>query len=98
MIAAWRGFSSPAAQTAWAEQQRQALIQESHQVVLHARSPEPAATLGDLAPRSAGVVIGDLSSAIDTPHVANLVNALGRMDAVIHNARRVFDDRSVTDA
>jgi NAD(P)-dependent dehydrogenase (short-subunit alcohol dehydrogenase family) len=64
----------------------QALIQESHQVVLHARSPERAAALGDLAPRSAGVVVGDLSSATDTRSVASQVNALGRMDAVIHNA------------
>jgi NAD(P)-dependent dehydrogenase (short-subunit alcohol dehydrogenase family) len=64
----------------------QALIERSHQVVLHARSPERAAALDDLAPRSAGVVIGDLSSATDTRNVANQVNALGRMDAVIHNA------------
>ena len=64
----------------------QALIQESHQVVLHARSPERAAAVDDLARRSAGVVIGDLSSATETRNVANQVNALGRMDAVIHNA------------
>jgi NAD(P)-dependent dehydrogenase (short-subunit alcohol dehydrogenase family) len=31
-------------------------------------------------------VIGDLSRATDTRHVANQVNAIGRMDAVIHNA------------
>jgi NAD(P)-dependent dehydrogenase (short-subunit alcohol dehydrogenase family) len=64
----------------------QALIEKGHQVVLHARSPERAAAVDDLAPRSAGVVIGDLSSATDTRHVANQVNAIGRMDAVIHNA------------
>jgi NAD(P)-dependent dehydrogenase (short-subunit alcohol dehydrogenase family) len=64
----------------------QALIEKGHQVVLHARSPERAAALDDLAPRSAGVVIGDLSSATDTRNVANQVNAIGRMDAVIHNA------------
>ena len=64
----------------------QALIEEGHQVVLHARSPERAAALDEFAPRSAGVVIGDLSSATDTRHVASQVNALGRMDAVIHNA------------
>src|ERR1043165_1884936 len=64
----------------------QALIDKRHQVVLHARSPERAAALDELAPRSAGVVIGDLSSAADTLHVANQVNAIGRMDAVIHNA------------
>ena len=55
----------------------QALIQESHHVVLHARSPERAAALDDLASRSADVVIGDLSSATDTRNVANQVNALG---------------------
>ncbi len=63
-----------------------ALIEKSHQVVLHARSPERAAALDELAPGSAGVVIGDLSSATDTRSVANQVNAIGRMDAVIHNA------------
>jgi len=62
------------------------LIDEGHQVVLHARSPERTAALGDLAPRSAGVVVGDLSGATDTLHVAHQVNAIGRMDAVIHNA------------
>ena len=53
----------------------QALIEKGHQVVLHARSPERAAAVGDLAPRSGGIVIGDLSSATDTRHVANQVNA-----------------------
>jgi NAD(P)-dependent dehydrogenase (short-subunit alcohol dehydrogenase family) len=64
----------------------QALIEEGHQVVLHARSPERAAALDDLAPQSADLVIGDFSSAAQTRHVANQVNAIGQMDAVIHNA------------
>lgn len=63
-----------------------ALINEGHEVVLHARSRDRASAVDDLAPRSAGVVIGDLSSAHDTRSVADQVNALGRMDAVIHNA------------
>jgi short chain dehydrogenase len=42
------------------------LISEGHDVVLHARSRERAAALGDLAPAAAGVVIGDLSSAAET--------------------------------
>jgi NAD(P)-dependent dehydrogenase (short-subunit alcohol dehydrogenase family) len=63
-----------------------ALIDEGHEVVLHARSRGRASTVDDLAPRSAGVVIGDLSSAHDTRSVADQVNALGRMDAVIYNA------------
>jgi NAD(P)-dependent dehydrogenase (short-subunit alcohol dehydrogenase family) len=62
------------------------LIDDGHQVVLHARSPERAAALDGLAYRSAGVVMGDLSSAADTRRVAIQVNAIGRMDAVIHNA------------
>ena len=63
-----------------------ALIDEGHQVALHARSRERASALDDLASRSAGVVVGDLSSGVETRSVADQVNAIGRMDAVIHNA------------
>src|SRR6188768_2195794 len=62
------------------------LIEEGHQVVLHARSKQRASTLADLAPRSAGVVIGDLALASETKSIAEQVNKIGRMDAVIHNA------------
>jgi NAD(P)-dependent dehydrogenase (short-subunit alcohol dehydrogenase family) len=62
------------------------LIREGHQVVLHARSKARAAALSDLAPRAAGVAIGDLGSAAETRALADQVNRLGRMDAVIHNA------------
>jgi NAD(P)-dependent dehydrogenase (short-subunit alcohol dehydrogenase family) len=64
----------------------QALINDGHQVVLHARSKQRAAALADLAPRSAGVTIGDLASAVETRAIADQVNKIGRMDAVIHNA------------
>jgi NAD(P)-dependent dehydrogenase (short-subunit alcohol dehydrogenase family) len=64
----------------------QALIDEGHEVVLHARSRERASAVHDLSARSAGVVIGDLSSAAETRSVAGQVNAMGPMDAVIHNA------------
>ena len=64
----------------------QTLIEEGHQVVLHARSKQRASALADLAPRSAGVVIGDLASAAETRALADQVNKIGRMDAVIHNA------------
>jgi len=50
------------------------------------RSRGRASALDDLAARSAGVVVGDLASAVDTRRVADQVNAVGRMDAVIHNA------------
>jgi NAD(P)-dependent dehydrogenase (short-subunit alcohol dehydrogenase family) len=62
------------------------LISEGHEVVLHARTRGRAAALSDLAPDAAEVVIGDLSSTTETRELANQVNAIGRMDAVIHNA------------
>jgi NAD(P)-dependent dehydrogenase (short-subunit alcohol dehydrogenase family) len=62
------------------------LIDEGHDVVLHARSRERASALDDLASRSAGVIIGDLGRAVDTRSIAVQVNTIGRMDAVIHNA------------
>jgi NAD(P)-dependent dehydrogenase (short-subunit alcohol dehydrogenase family) len=62
------------------------LMGDGHDVVLHARTRERAAALGDLAPGAAGIVIGDLSSAAETRELADQVNEIGRMDAVIHNA------------
>jgi NAD(P)-dependent dehydrogenase (short-subunit alcohol dehydrogenase family) len=62
------------------------LLSEGHAVVLHARSAERAHALADLAPKAAGVVVGDLRSADETRSLAEQVNAIGRMDAVIHNA------------
>ena len=62
------------------------LLVEGHDVVLHARTRERAAALSDLAPGAAGIVIGDLSSAVQTRALAGQVNDIGRMDAVIHNA------------
>src|SRR5215468_5657107 len=59
---------------------------DGHEVVLHARSRERASVLSDLVPGAAGVVIGDLSSAAETRELADQVNDIGRMDAVIHNA------------
>ena len=62
------------------------LLDDGHAVVLHARSTERASTLADLASQAAGVVIGDLRSAAEIHRVAEQVNAIGRMNAVIHNA------------
>lgn len=64
----------------------ESLIADGHEVVLHARSPDRALALSDLVTRSAGVVIGDLRSAVETRSIADQVNAIGRMNAVIHNA------------
>ena len=62
------------------------MLNDGHQVVLHARSRDRALAFGDLASRSAGVVVGDLGSAVETRRIADQVNAIGRMDAIIHNA------------
>ena len=62
------------------------LIDEGHRVVLHARSRQRASAVDDLVSRSAGVVVGDLSSAVETRRVADQVNAIGPVDCVIHNA------------
>ena len=62
------------------------LMAEGHEVVLHARSKQRASALADLAPNSAGIVIGDLGSAAETRAIADQLNSIGRMHAVIHNA------------
>jgi NAD(P)-dependent dehydrogenase (short-subunit alcohol dehydrogenase family) len=64
----------------------QSLLEDGHQVVLHARSMGRAATIAELASRSAGIVVGDLRSVVEVRSIADQVNAIGRMDAIIHNA------------
>ena len=62
------------------------LLRDGHDIVLHARSEERAAEAQAAVSGAASVVIGDLASQNETRSVAEQVNALGRMDAVIHNA------------
>ena len=64
----------------------QSLLGDGHEVVLHARSKERAAEAQAAGSGAASVVIGDLASQQEARNVAEQVNALGRMDAVIHNA------------
>jgi NAD(P)-dependent dehydrogenase (short-subunit alcohol dehydrogenase family) len=54
------------------------LVDDGHEVVLHARSTERASTLADLASQAAGIVIGDLRSAAEIHRIAGQVNAIGR--------------------
>ena len=70
-----------------------ALLDAGHKVVLHARTADRAATLAEFAGEAAGVAVGDLRSAVEVRGVAEQVNAIGRMDAVIHNAG-VYNERS----
>jgi NAD(P)-dependent dehydrogenase (short-subunit alcohol dehydrogenase family) len=62
------------------------LVADGHRVTLHARNAERAKDARAALPQPHDVVIGDLSSVAETRHVAEEVNALGRHDAVIHNA------------
>jgi NAD(P)-dependent dehydrogenase (short-subunit alcohol dehydrogenase family) len=62
------------------------LIEQGHEVLGHARNDSRAADLRRAAPGLVGVAVGDLSGADETRSVADQVNALGRLDAVIHNA------------
>lgn len=63
-----------------------ALLDGGHQVVVHARNPQRLSAVHELAEQGAEAVVGDLSDLDETRAVADHVNRLGRMDAVIHNA------------
>ena len=63
-----------------------ALLDTGHSVIVHARNIERAESLGALAASCEGVVIGDLADLDATTRMAESVNALGSVDAVIHNA------------
>lgn len=71
----------------------EALIDGGHEVILHARSKNRAAAVGALTARGARLAVGDLASAAETRSIAEEVNALGRMDAVIHNAG-IYSEKS----
>jgi NAD(P)-dependent dehydrogenase (short-subunit alcohol dehydrogenase family) len=71
----------------------QSLLGAGHDVVLHARSAQRAAALTPLASHSREVVVGDLRSAADIKGIADQVNAIGCMDAIIYNAG-VYTERS----
>lgn len=62
------------------------LIKEGHDVVLHARNAERAAQVREKLSSAEKVLVADLSSLEETKRLAAEVNALGRFDAVIHNA------------
>jgi len=63
-----------------------ALIAQGHQVVLHARNEKRGQEALDKVPGAEGVVTADLGNVDETKQLASKVNALGKFDAVIHNA------------
>ncbi|WNV84006.1 SDR family NAD(P)-dependent oxidoreductase [Umezawaea sp. Da 62-37] len=62
------------------------LLDEGHEVVLHARDEARAEQALGAVPGAAGVLTGDLSSIAEVVGLAGQANARGRFDAVIHNA------------
>ena len=62
------------------------LVEQGHQVVLHARHAERGRQAKQKVPGAEQVIVGDLSDGAGTKHVAYEANAWGRFDAVIHNA------------
>ncbi|MDE3106332.1 MAG: SDR family NAD(P)-dependent oxidoreductase [Acidobacteriota bacterium] len=64
----------------------QVLLAEGHRVVVHVRHQARMAAVQELLVEGTEVVAGDLADAQQTRDVAGQVNALGTMDAVIHNA------------
>ena len=64
----------------------QALIAQGHQVVLHARNEKRAQEALEKVRGAQTVLTADLSNIDDTKQLAARVNALGKFDAVIHNA------------
>ncbi len=64
----------------------QLLIEQGHAVVLHARSERRGQEALSAVPGAEAVAIGDLTSIAQTRGVAEQVNRLSPVDAVIHNA------------
>jgi NAD(P)-dependent dehydrogenase (short-subunit alcohol dehydrogenase family) len=64
----------------------QTLLDSGHDVIVHARNTDRLSAVNDLAERGAAAIVGDLSDLEQTRDVAQKVNEIGPVDAVIHNA------------
>ena len=62
------------------------LLEQGHEVVLHARNSERKQHMLKTIPNAKEVLLGDLSNIEETKKLALEVNKLGPFDAVIHNA------------
>jgi NAD(P)-dependent dehydrogenase (short-subunit alcohol dehydrogenase family) len=73
------------------------LASQGHTVVLHARNANRADETRKALPKAENVVVGDLDTIAGAKDVAVQVNALGRFDAVIHNAAGWLSRRAARD-
>jgi NAD(P)-dependent dehydrogenase (short-subunit alcohol dehydrogenase family) len=62
------------------------LVEQGHQVVLHARNAERAKQALAAVPGAESALVGDLANLGETQHLAEQVIRSGLFDAVIHNA------------
>jgi NAD(P)-dependent dehydrogenase (short-subunit alcohol dehydrogenase family) len=62
------------------------LLADGHRVVVHARDDARRRALRGLLARGADAVVGDLADPGQTRALAEQVDRLGRLDAIIHNA------------
>jgi len=62
------------------------LLEDGQEVIVHARSAHRLTAVNDLIDAGASAVIGDLADLDQTRAVADQVNRLGPVAAVIHNA------------
>jgi NAD(P)-dependent dehydrogenase (short-subunit alcohol dehydrogenase family) len=69
------------------------LVEAGHRVVIHGRNRKRADDALAASPGVETAVVGDLESIRETRSVAEQVNALGGVDAVIHNAGVGYRDR-----
>ena len=74
----------------------QALADQGHEVVLHARSDARATDAKKSLPEAEAVVVGDLASIAETKDLAAQANAHGPFDAVIHNAAVGYREEQLT--
>jgi NAD(P)-dependent dehydrogenase (short-subunit alcohol dehydrogenase family) len=73
------------------------MLDNGNRVIVHARTAERAESVRDLVDDGARIVIADLADLDATRTMADAVNQLGDVDAVIHNAGIYVDDeRSLT--
>jgi NAD(P)-dependent dehydrogenase (short-subunit alcohol dehydrogenase family) len=62
------------------------LASQGHRVVLHARNSDRAEDARRALPKAEAVLVGDVETIAGAKDLASQANALGRFDAVIHNA------------
>jgi NAD(P)-dependent dehydrogenase (short-subunit alcohol dehydrogenase family) len=62
------------------------LVEQGHQVVLHARNADRAEDARRELPKTEAIVMGDVETIAGAKNIAAQVNMLGHFDAIIHNA------------